>query len=88
MSQRRNLAMPKGRDAVLIHRALVRLLGMLVRLLGVLQSPPGEFLPGLVILFLMGLRGATMSVRGAIVQLGGSLMVFVVGSVVVTSGHL
>ena len=66
----------------------VRLLGMLVSLLGVLQSPPGALLPGLVILFLMGFRGATMSVGGAIVQLGGPLMIFVMRSVVITSRHL
>ena len=44
-------------------------------------------MPGLVILFFMRLGGATMSVGGGIVQLGGPLVVFVVRSVVVTSRH-
>jgi hypothetical protein len=61
---------------------------MLVRLPGVLQSLPGKLLPGLVILLLMGFRGAAMGVGGHIVQLGGPLMVFVMRSVVITSGHL
>jgi hypothetical protein len=65
----------------------MRLLGVLVRYLGVLKSLPGALLPGLVILFLMGFRGTTMSVGGAIVQLGGALMIFVVRSVVIASRH-
>jgi hypothetical protein len=77
----------KGGDAVFIHRFPMRLLGMLVSFLGVLKSFPGELLPGLVILFFMGFRGATMSVGGTIVQLGGSLMILVVRSVVIASRH-
>jgi len=61
---------------------------MPVSLLGMLKSLPGALLPGLMILFLMGLRSATMRVGGTVVQLGGSLMIFVVGSVVITSRHL
>jgi hypothetical protein len=87
MSQRGDILVPKGCDAMFIHRGLMRLLGMLVRDLGVLKSLPGALLPGLVILLLMGFRGATMSVGGAIVQLGGALMILVMRSVVVTSGH-
>ena len=64
MSQRGDVLVPKGRDAVFIHSVPVRLLGMLVSLLGVLQSLPGALLPGLVILLLMGFRGAAMSVGG------------------------
>jgi hypothetical protein len=78
MSQRRDVLVPEDRDAMFIHRAPVRLFGVLVSLLGVLQGPPGELLPGLVVLFLMGFRGAAMSVGGTIVQLGGPLMIFVV----------
>ncbi len=70
-----------------IHRFPVYLLGMLMSFLGVLKSLPGELLPGLVILFFMGFRGATMSVGGTIVQLGGSLMILVVRSVVIASSH-
>jgi hypothetical protein len=69
-----------------IHKVSVRPLGMLVRLLGVLEGPPGQLVPGLVILFLMGFRGTPMGVGGAVVQLGGALMVFVMRSVVMTSG--
>ena len=79
--------MPKDGDAVFIHRFPMRLLGMLVSFLGVLKSFPGELFPGLVILFFMSFRGATMSVGGTIVQLGGSLMILVVRSVVIASRH-
>jgi hypothetical protein len=60
---------------------------MLVSQLGMLQSLPGELLSGLVILLLMRHRGRPMSVRGAVVQLGRALMILVMRSVVVTSGH-
>jgi hypothetical protein len=69
---------PERRDAVFIESALVRLLGMQVSLLGVLKSPPGELLSGFVFLFLMGFFSTQVSVGGAILQLGSSLMVFVV----------
>ena len=87
ISQRRDVLVPEDRDAVFIHSVPVRLLGMPVSLLGVLESLPGALLPGLVILFLMGFRGATVSVGGTIVQLGGPLMIFVMRSVVITSRH-
>jgi len=77
MSQGRDVLVPKDREAVFIHSAPVRLPGMLVSLLGVFKSLPGALLPGLMILFLMGFRGAAMSMGGAIVQLGGFLMIFV-----------
>jgi hypothetical protein len=76
-SQRGDVLVPKGRDAVFIHIVPVHLLGMLVSLLGMLKSLPGFLLPGLVILFLMGLRGAPMRVGGAVVQLSGALMILV-----------
>jgi hypothetical protein len=60
---------------------------MLVSQLGMLQSLPGKLLPGLVILLLMRHRGRPMSMRGSVVQLGRALMIFVMRSVVVTSGH-
>jgi hypothetical protein len=44
----------------------------------VLKSPPGELLSGFVFLFLMGFFSTQVSVGGAILQLGSSLMVFVV----------
>ncbi|MEI9973938.1 MAG: hypothetical protein WDO73_18930 [Ignavibacteriota bacterium] len=42
----------------------------------------------MVILFFMGFRGALMSVRGAVVQLGGTLMILVMRAVIITSRHL
>jgi hypothetical protein len=78
---------PKDREAVFIHSVPVHLLGMLVSLLGVFKSLPGALLPGLMILFLMGFRGAAMSMGGTVVQLGGLLMIFVMRSVVITSRH-
>jgi hypothetical protein len=67
MSQRGDVVVPEGGDAVFIHRCRMRLLGMLVSFLGVLKRLPGELLPGLVILLLMGFRGAAMSVGGIVV---------------------
>jgi len=69
MSQRGDILVPKVAMPCFIHRGLMRLLGMLVRDLGVLKSLPGALLPGLVILLLMGFRGATMSWAGRYVQL-------------------
>jgi len=88
MRQRRDFLVPKRGDAVFIHSVPVRLFGMLVSLPGVLKSPPGELLPRLVVLFLMGFRSVTMSVGGTVVQLGSSLMILVMRSVVITSRHL
>lgn len=88
MSQCRGLLMPKGLYAMLVHRIPANLPRMLVSLLGVLESSPGKLLSGLMVLFLMGFGGIAMSVGSEIVQLGGLLMVLVMGSVVVTCGHL
>jgi hypothetical protein len=88
MSQPGDIIVRKGRDAVFIDGVPVHLPGMLVSPLGVLKRLPGEFLPGLVILFLMGFRSPTMRVGGTIVQLGSSLMILVMRSVVITSRHL
>ena len=79
--------MPKDRDAVFIHGTPMRLPRPLKSLLGVFQSLPGELLPGLVILLLMGFRGTTMSVCGIVVQLSGPLMIFVMRSVAITCRH-
>jgi hypothetical protein len=88
MSQNCCILVPEDRDAVFIHGVPVHLPGMLVSLLGILKSPLGQFLSGLMVLFLTGFRCAAMSVGGDIVQFGGPLMVLVMGSVVVTCGHL
>jgi len=88
MSQFGNIIMPESRDAMFIDRFGRRLLGMQVGLFGMFKSLPGLLLAGLVILFPMGFRGATMRVGGAVVQIGSSLMVLVMRSVFVTSRHL
>jgi len=70
-----------------IHSVPMRLLGLLVGLLGVFKRLPGELLPGLVILFLMGSRGTTVSVGGIVVQLSGAVMIFGMRSVVIACRH-
>ncbi|MGA2116750.1 MAG: hypothetical protein ABSH56_18580 [Bryobacteraceae bacterium] len=80
--------MPKVSDVVFRHGVPVHLLRMLMSLLGMFESPPGKLLPGLMILFLMGFRRTEMSVGGAIVQLGGTLMIFVTRPVVIACRHL
>jgi hypothetical protein len=87
MRQRRDVLVPKDREAVFIHSLPVRLFGILISLLGMLQSLPGALLPGLMILFLMGFRSTTVSVGGTIVQLSGPLMILVMRSVVIASRH-
>jgi len=54
---------------------------------GVLQGLPGILVSRQVILFSL-LLADTMGMRGAVVQFGGSLMILVMGSVVITSGHI
>src|ERR1017187_6625881 len=88
MGQPSDIVVPEGRDAVLIDMFLVHLVAMLVSQFGMFKSLPGLLLPGLVVLFLMGFRGATMRVGRTIVQIGSSLMVLVMRSVFITSRHL
>jgi hypothetical protein len=88
MRQPGDIVVPKHRDAVFIYSAPVWLPGMLVSPFGVFKSLPGVFLPGLVVLFLMGFRSTTMRVGGTIVQLGSPLVILVMRSVVITSRHL
>jgi hypothetical protein len=88
MGQFGDIVVAKGCDAVFIDSASAHLRGVLVSPVGVFQSLPGVFLPGLAILFLMGFRSATMRVGGKIVQFGGSLMILVMRSVAITSRHL
>ena len=73
MRQFRDLAMSKSRYAVPIHRRL----RVPVRGLRVLKRLPRIFVSGFVLLLSM-LPGGTMSMRGQIVQFGGSLVVLVV----------
>jgi hypothetical protein len=88
MSQHRNVLVTEGRNDTFILRSLKRPLFVLVSLLGVLKSSPRVFVPGLVVLFLMGFGSTPMSVGGNIVQFGSPLMVFVMRSAVITSRHL
>jgi len=88
MGQPSDIVVPEGRDAVLIDMCPGHLRCVLVSPFGMFQSLPGLLLAGLVILFLMGLRRTTMRVGGAVVQIGSSLMVLVMRSVLVTSRHL
>ena len=83
-----DFAVPKDRDAVFIHRLPVHSRGVVVSPLGVLKSLPGVFLSGLVILLFVHLRSSAMSMSGTLVQLGGSLMILEMRSVVITLGHL
>jgi hypothetical protein len=88
MRQPGDIGVPEGYDAVFIYGVAVHLRSMPVSLFGVFQSLPGNLLPGFVILLLMGFRRGTMRVGCAIVQLGSSLMILVMRSVVITSRHL
>jgi hypothetical protein len=87
MRQFGDFVVPKGCHAVFIYGVSMHLIRMLVSPLGVFQRLPGVLLPGLAILFLMSFRGDTMRVGGHIVQLGCSLMILVMRSVVITSRH-
>ncbi len=87
MRQLGNLVVAKSRHAVFIHSLPMGLLGTSMSLLGVLKSLPGNLVPCTVILFLMGFSSAAMRVRRPVVQLGSSLMILVMRSVVITSRH-
>jgi hypothetical protein len=76
MRQFGDIAPPKDGVICLVP---MDLFGMPVSLLRVLKRLPGAFLPGLVILLLMGFRGGKMRVGGDIVQLGASSMILVWG---------
>ena len=77
MSQKCDVLVAKGRNAVFIHRVPVCRLALLVSLLGVLKSLPRSLLPCFVILLVVRLCSTTMSVGGTIVQLSSALVVFV-----------
>ena len=81
MGERRNFIMPEGYDALTGHR-----LSHLVSLFRVLQSLPGMLGSGLMLLLSL-LFTRAVGVGGEVMQLGGALMIFVMGSVVVARGH-
>jgi hypothetical protein len=64
-----------------------RRLGVLMGIVRVLKCLPRKLVPRKVIL-LSVLLGDAMGMRRHVVQFGGPLMVFVMRSVVVTSGHI
>ena len=82
MGQRRDFIMSEGCDAMTGGR-----LGRLVRPFGVLEGLPGVLMPGLMFQLPLLFPGA-VGVRGEVVQLSGALMIFVVGSVVISGGHI
>ena len=87
MRQFGDFGMPKDGDAVFIHNSALDMRGMPISLFGVFKTLPGALVCGLMILFLMGLRGQTMRMSGRVVQFGSSLMILVMRSVVITRRH-
>src|SRR5277367_2634002 len=82
MSERGDVIVPEWGDNV----SGCGRLSVLVSLLGMLQSLLRMLMSGQVILLSLPL-GDSMSVRRGVVQFGGPLVVFVMRSVVITSGH-
>jgi hypothetical protein len=72
-----NFLVPEDSVAEFMQAVPVHPFGMFVGLLGVLKSPPGALLSGLVVLLPMGLRGAAMRMGGKIVQLRRPLVILV-----------
>ena len=81
MGQRGDFIMSEGCDAMSSHR-----LRHLMRLFRVLEGLPRMLVSAEVFLFPMLFPGA-VGMRGKVVQLGGPLMIFVMGSVVISSRH-
>jgi hypothetical protein len=88
MSEGGNVIVPECGDAMSQHGVPRRSrLSMLMGFVRLFQSLPWVLVSRQVILLTVVLLGSTMSMRGGVVQFGGSLVVFVVGSVVISSGH-
>ena len=81
MGQRGDFVMSEGWDSVSGRR-----LSYLVRLFRMLEGLPGMLVSSLVLLFAALFTGA-VGVGGDVMELGGPLMVFVMGSVVVSRRH-
>src|SRR5580704_8776443 len=82
VSQRRDVIMSERGDAMSVFRRVTMLMGVL----RVLKSLPRMLVSRLVILFSLLLRNP-MAMRSGVVQFGGALMVLVVRSIVISSGH-
>lgn len=81
MGQRGDFIMSEGSDAMSSHR-----LRHLMRLFRVFEGLPGMLVSGLMFRFPL-LFTRAVGVGGEVVQLGGALMVFVMGTVVIARGH-
>jgi hypothetical protein len=79
--------MAEYRDAMFICRLVVRLFGMQESFARMLLGLPGPLVSGLVVLLAGVLGGGAVCVSRRIMQLGRPLMIFVVGTIVVSSGH-
>jgi hypothetical protein len=82
MSPRRYVSVAEGGDAVPARNPF----SMPVGVLRVFEGQTRMLVPAQMIVLSMLLRNP-MGVRGAVVQLSGPLMVLVVRSVVISSGH-
>jgi len=82
MSQGCDVVMSKARDSMSGGRRL----SVLMSVPRVLERLPGVLVSGQMILLSMLLRH-TMGMRGAVVQLGGALVILVMGSVVIACRH-
>ena len=82
MGQRRDFIMPEGCDAMTGHR-----LRRLVRSFRMFERLPGVLVSGLMFRLPLLFPGA-VGVGGKVVQFGGALMIFVVGSVVISRRHI
>jgi hypothetical protein len=65
----------------------MRLLSVEESLVGVLQGLPRMLVTRLVILLTVMFRSGSVRVRSVVVQLRSSLMIFVMRSAIVSSGH-
>jgi hypothetical protein len=81
VGERRDFIMPEGYDAVTSGR-----LTHPVGFFRVLEGLPGMLVSGLMFLLSL-LFTCAVGVGGEVVQLGGALMIFVMGSVVVAGRH-
>jgi hypothetical protein len=84
MSESFDVSMSEGGDAMF---RCGRRLSMLMGIVGFLKGLPGMLLTCLVILFPLLLRNA-VGMRRNIVQFGSPLVVFVMRSVAIASGHI
>jgi hypothetical protein len=78
--------MAEYRDAMFICRLLVRLFGIEESRARMLLGLPGPLVSSLVVLLVV-LGGGAVCMSRRIMQLGRPLMIFVMGTIVISSGH-